>query len=405
MPIAFLVIVYIKCRIKIAGVNRFQGATRKLRPQESLNNVKTERARRRGSRRPATIHDVAARAGVSTATVSRTLASPDQVSDEARARVLQAIKATGYTPNMAARNLRARRSMMVLVVVPNIANAFFAEILRGIDDELVENGYGIIIGNLDNRREREARYVDLVFARQVDAVLLMSGRIPAGNGRLMSEAGVPLATICVHISDSGFASVMVDDEFASRKVVDHLVGLGHRRFGYVSGPLENRNEIGRRGGFIAGLSAAGLDPGQAHYWQGDFMIGSGVGAAREFLALTERPTAVYAVSDSMAISFMKTVMEGGVRVPEDLSIVGFDGIDFSEFVTPTLTTIQQPRHEIGRTGARVLLEAIAKSAPPRSVKLAAPLIIRDSTAPPPKIHRKGEQARPRPKAFEKAGIR
>ena len=145
---------------------------------------------------------MAARAGVSTATVSRTLAAPDLVSDEARARVLAAIKATGYTPNMAARNLRARRSMMVLVVVPNIANAFFAEVLRGIDDELVENGYGIIIGNLDNRREREARYVDLVFAGQVDAVLLMSGRVPAGNGRLMSEAGLPLATICVDISES-----------------------------------------------------------------------------------------------------------------------------------------------------------------------------------------------------------
>ena len=120
---------------------------------------------RRGSRRQATIHDVAARAGVSTATVSRTLATPDLVSEEARARVLAAIKATGYTPNMAARNLRARRSMMVLVVVPNIANAFFAEVLRGIDDELVAHGYGIIIGNLDNRQEREARYVDLVFAR------------------------------------------------------------------------------------------------------------------------------------------------------------------------------------------------------------------------------------------------
>jgi LacI family transcriptional regulator, repressor for deo operon, udp, cdd, tsx, nupC, and nupG len=342
----------------------------------------TRERRRRGSRRPATIHDVAARAGVSTATVSRTLATPDLVSDEARARVLQAIKATGYTPNMAARNLRARRSMMVLVVVPNIANAFFAEVLRGIDDELVENGYGIIIGNLDNRREREARYVDLVLARQVDAVLLMSGRVPAGNGRLMSEAGVPLATICVDIFELSFPSIMVDDQLASRTVVEHLVGLGHRHFGYLSGPAENRNEVGRREGFVAGLSAAGLDPGQAHYWQGDFMIQSGVSGAEQFLALKDRPTAVYAVSDSMAISFMKTVMAAGVRVPEDLSIVGFDGIEFAEFVTPTLTTIQQPRHEIGRTGARVLLEALANGTPPRSVRLAAPLLIRDSTAPP-----------------------
>jgi LacI family repressor for deo operon, udp, cdd, tsx, nupC, and nupG len=375
---------------KVYNQNRrcqsFSGRDAKLRPQNSLMSVKeAQEKRRRGSRRPVTIHDVAARAGVSTATVSRTLATPDLVSDDARARVLQAIKATGYTPNIAARNLRAKRSMMVLVVVPNIANAFFAEILRGIDDELVGSGYGIIIGNLDNRREREARYVDLVFAGQVDAVLLMSGRVPAGNGRLMSEAGVPLATICVDIAESSFPSIMVDDQLASKTVVQHLVGLGHTRFGYLSGPLGNRNEIGRREGFMAGLSTAGLNPSHAHYWQGDFMIRSGVGAAHQFLALKDRPTAVYAVSDSMAISFMKTVMEAGVRVPEDLSIVGFDGIEFTEFVTPTLTTIQQPRHEIGRTGARVLLEALANGTPPRSVRLPAPLLIRDSTAAPPAV--------------------
>jgi LacI family repressor for deo operon, udp, cdd, tsx, nupC, and nupG len=337
--------------------------------------------RRRGSRRQATIHDVAARAGVSTATVSRTLAAPDLVSDEARARVVAAIKATGYTPNMAARNLRARRSMMVLVVVPNIANAFFAEILRGIDDELAAHGYGIIIGNLDNRQEREARYVDLVFAGQVDAVLLMSGRIPSGGGRLMSEAGVPMATICVDI-DGAFPSIMVDDRKTSRAIVDHLVSLGHKSFGYVSGPQGNRNEIGRREGFSAGVAAAGFDPADAYYWQGDFMMPSGVRAAHEFLACANPPTAVYVASDSMAISFMKTVMAGGVRVPEDLSVVGFDGIEFTEFVTPTLTTIEQPRQEIGRQGARCLVQALRDGIRPKSVTLEAPLLVRDSTAPP-----------------------
>jgi len=342
---------------------------------------KAQTHRRQGSRRQATILDVAARAGVSTATVSRTLAAPDLVSDDARARVLAAIKATGYTPNMAARNLRARRSMMVLVVVPNVANAFFAEVLRGIDDELVTHGYGMIIGNLDNRQEREARYVDLVFAGQVDAVLLMSGRIPSSGGRLMSEAGVPMATICVDIGGT-FPSIMVDDQKSSRTVVEHLVSLGHRSFGYVSGPAGNRNEMGRHQGFLAGLAAAGFDPTEAFYWQGDFMIASGASAAHEFLACPKRPSAVYAVSDSMAISFMKTVMEAGVGVPDDLSVVGFDGIEFAEFVTPTLTTIQQPRHEIGRSGARTLIEAISQGTRPKSIKLDAPLIVRDSTAPP-----------------------
>ena len=212
----------------------------------------------------------------------------------------------------------------------------------------------------------------------------MSGRVPAGNGRLMSEAGVPIATICVDIPGSALPFVMVDDQLGVAHASSSTSSaLGHRRFGYISGPAGNRNEIGRRDGFVAGLAAAGLDPGQAIYWQGDFMIESGVGAAREFLALTERPTAVYAVSDSMAISFMKTVMEAGVRVPEDVSVVGFDGIEFAEFVTPTLTTIQQPRHEIGRTGARVLLEALGEgnAAAQREARLRRSSSA-DSTAPP-----------------------
>jgi len=346
--------------------------------------VKKARSAVHARPRAATIHDVAKRAGVSTATVSRALATPDLVSDSTRGRVLAAVKATGYTPNVAARNLRARRSMMVLVMVPSITNAFFAEVLRGIDDELVASGYGIMIANLDNKAEREPRYVELAFAGQVDAVLLMSGRIPQGNGKVMTEAGVPIATICVSVG-TGLASIMVDDSAGSRHVVDHLVGLGHKSFGYVSGPQGNQNEVGRWQGFCDGLEAAGFDTGKIHYWPGDFSIPAGVEAAYAFLALSPaaRPTAVYAVSDTMAIGFMKTVIEGGVRVPDDVSIVGFDGIEFAEFVTPTLTTIQQPRRQIGRMGARTLIKALNEQSKPQSILLDAPLIVRDSTAPPP----------------------
>ena len=346
--------------------------------------LKPTRRRESRSHRGATIHDVAARAGVSTATVSRTLASPDLVSLPARARVMKAIEATGYTPNVAARNLRARKAMMVLVVVPNIGNHFFTEILRGIDDELVGAGYGMIIANLDNRPEREARYVDLAFAGQVDGVLLLGGRVPEGNGRRMSDAGLPIATICVAIPGAGLPFVMVDDIEASKAVVAHLHALGHRRFGYVAGPPGNMNEIGRRRGFKAGLAAVGLRARDAIYWPGDFMLDSGVRAAKDYLARKDRPTAVYAVSDHMAIAFMKTVTAAGLRVPEDVSIVGFDGIEFSDFVTPTLTTIRQPRHELGQAAARILLEALGGGKPARGIHLEAPLLVRGSTGPAPK---------------------
>ena len=338
----------------------------------------------KSARRNATIHDVAARAGVSTATVSRALASPDLVSDEARARVLTAIKATGYTPNIAARNLRARRTMMVLVVVPNIGNHFFAEVLRGIDDELVSSGYGMIIANLDNQPEREARYVDLAFAGQVDGVLLLGGRVPASNGRQMSDAGLPMATICVAIKGSGLPFVMVDDIETSKRVVAHLHALGHRRFGYIAGPLGNMNETGRRRGFVTALAELGLDPEAVTYWPGDFMLQAGVDAGRDFLLRKDRPSAIYAVSDHMAIGFMKTVTAAGIRVPQDVSIVGFDGIEFSEFVTPTLTTIRQPRHELGASAAKMLLEALGGSKRLGGVHLDAPLLVRGSTGAAPK---------------------
>jgi LacI family repressor for deo operon, udp, cdd, tsx, nupC, and nupG len=339
----------------------------------------------RSSRRPATIHDVAARAGVSTATVSRTLAAPDLVSDEARARVMVAIKATGYTPNVAARNLRARRTMLVLVIVPNIANAFFAEILRGIDDELVASGYGLIIGNLDNKAEREPRYVDLVFSGQVDAVLSLSARVPSANGRMMSAAGLPMATICVGIPGSDLPFVMVDNHKAAMAAVRHLVELGHRRFGYIAGPADNMNDVQRRAGFVAAIEAAGMDPCRAAFWPGDFYFDAGAAVGRDFLARADRPTAIFSASDYMAIGFMNTVTLGGVRVPEDVSIVGFDGIEFSEVVKPMLTTICQPRHELGRVGARLLLECLKGETRPASTYLEAPLLVRESTAPPPQV--------------------
>jgi LacI family transcriptional regulator, repressor for deo operon, udp, cdd, tsx, nupC, and nupG len=353
---------------------------------------RTQSSNGRSSHRPATIHDVAARAGVSTATVSRTLASPDLVSEAARARVLAAIEATGYTPNVAARNLRARRTMMVLVVVPNIANSFFAEILRGIDDELVASGYGIIIGNLDNQAEREPRYVDLVFSGQVDAVLSMSARVPTANGRVMRAAGLPMATICVAIPETDLPFVMVDNRKAAAAAAAHLVELGHRRFGYIAGPADNLNNVERRAGFLAGIAAAGLDPRAVIQWPGDFYLQSGAAVGREFLSRVDRPTAIFAASDYMAIGFMKTVSLAGVRVPGDVSVIGFDGIEFSEVVTPTLTTICQPRYELGRVGARLLLERLRDGTSPASVYLDAPLIVRDSTAAPAAAIRARRQA-------------
>ncbi|NNG03160.1 MAG: LacI family DNA-binding transcriptional regulator [Inquilinus sp.] len=339
--------------------------------------------RRRASRHTVTIQDIADRAGVSTATVSRTLANPEFVSVKSRVRVLRAVTETGYTPNVAARNLRARRSMKILVVVPNLANPFFAEVLRGIDDELAGAGYDMIIGNLDNLAEREARYVKLAMSGQVDGVLNLTGRVPKGDGRSMAELGLPMAGICAIVPGQNSPHVVVNDRAVSVSVAEHLLGLGHRRFGYISGPAGNINEIERHAGFLDGLRAAGIDGKAVVRWPGAFNLGSGIAAARDFLRRGDRPTAVYAASDEMAIAFMKTLLTAGLEVPGDVSIVGFDGIEFAELVEPTLTTVRQPRHNLGRMGARALLDEIAGTGSgARIIEMPATLIVGDSTAPP-----------------------
>ncbi len=341
-------------------------------------------SRRQSGRKSVTIQDIAVRAGVSTATVSRALANPDFVSAKARARVLRAVSETGYTPNVAARHLRARRSMMILVVVPNLANPFFAEILRGIDDELAEAGYDMIIGNLDNRAEREARYVKLAMSGQVDGILNLTGRVPKGEGRTMAELGLPMAGVCARVPGQQSPHIVVSDRASSIQVAEHLVRLGHRRFGYCSGPKDNINEVERYAGFLEGLAAAGIGSDAVIRWPGEFHLVAGIRAAERFLAMSDRPTAVYAASDEMAIAFMKTVLTAGLKVPDDVSIVGFDGIDYAKFVEPTLTTVHQPRQELGRAGARALLEEIAgKGSGERIIELPGELVLGGSTGPPP----------------------
>ncbi len=330
-----------------------------------------------------TIQHIAQRAGVSTATVSRTLANPDVVSAKTRARVLRAVDETGYTPNTAARNLRARRSMMILVVIPNVSNPFFAEVLRGVDDELVTGGYDMIIGNLDNLPEREARYVKLAQSGQVDGVLITTGRVPAGHNRTMADLGIAMGAMCAPVPGLDAPQVYVDDYQASWEVAEYFLALGHQRFGYLSGPQGNVNEIERYKGFVAGLQAGGVATDAVTYWAGDFDLATGVTGGRSFLAAADRPTAVYAACDEIAIGFIKAVTSAGVRVPDDVSVIGFDGIPFAEYTQPTLTTMRQPRYELGRIGARALLQEIKGTRTgDNAILLPAPMAIGASTAPP-----------------------
>jgi LacI family repressor for deo operon, udp, cdd, tsx, nupC, and nupG len=332
------------------------------------------------------IADVARLAGVSTATVSRVLRNPGQVRSRTYDLVIEAVRRSGYTPNSMARNLRTRRTMNVLVVAPRLTNPVFAQVLRGVDDELTQSGYGIIIGNLDNCADREARYVDLALSRQVDGVLLLTGRIPMNGTRSMAEAGLPIVAVCAVIQGVNIPSVVVQDREASRRAVEYLSGLGHRRFGYISGTPGTVIEAERFGGFLEGITAAGLGQNDFVRWEGPFVFSTGVAAAEAFLSMEDRPTGIFAACDESAIGFIKTVKARGIRVPEDVSVIGFDGIEFADYVEPTLTTFRQPFYELGLASARTLLKLLQGRADlvDWDTRLPLTLLERGTTGPAPK---------------------
>ncbi|MFO1067284.1 MAG: LacI family DNA-binding transcriptional regulator [Geminicoccaceae bacterium] len=343
------------------------------------------------------IAEVAKIAGVSTATVSRALAAPDLVAEETRQRVLEAVRSSGYTPNLAARTLRVARSRLVLVVIPNIITPFFSELLLGVDRALSEGGYGMLIGNLHDRPKKVELLLDLVFSGAVDGVILLDGKILETAERTLAGSDVPMVAVGVP-TGRDVPRVLVTEREASEEVARHLLRLGHRRFAYLAGPEGNYNDAQRWEGYCAGLASAGIAPASVMRLPGDFFGAAGLAAAAAIASCpaATRPTAMFAVSDEMAIAFLAGVRARGLRVPEDLSLVGFDGITFADYTTPMLTTVRQPREALGRSAVAMLLRSIdgATILPDeRELRLEAQLRIGGSTgAAPPDAGRGGSRA-------------
>jgi LacI family repressor for deo operon, udp, cdd, tsx, nupC, and nupG len=332
----------------------------------------------------ATILDVARRAGVSTATVSRALAAPDRVAEETRAKVIAAIAATGYTPNASARNLRARSTNIVLALVPGMSNTFFTPILNAIEDALSAAGYGMIIGDTRGTPQKESHYTRFIRAGQVDGVILFTGHLPR-DGELSPDSDrVPIALVCNEIvGDRRFSVFDVDNRDAARRATLHLIEAGHRHIGHIGGAADNVEASERLKGFRDALAGAGLEVDEAAVWGGGFRFENGVEAAHRFLALRRRPTAVFAAADDGAIGFIRTVRDAGLRTPEDVSVVGFDDIDYASVIDPPLTTMRQPREELGRLAAEDLLARMGRDTPhfpPRSARLRCELVERASVA-------------------------
>ncbi|MFL0410563.1 LacI family DNA-binding transcriptional regulator [Microbacterium paludicola] len=329
------------------------------------------------------IREVAARAGVSVGTVSNVLNRPESVPQATLERVRAAIADLGYVRNDAARQLRAGRSTTVGLVVLDARNPFFTDVARGADDAAARHGLSVLIGNSDEQPERELRLVSH-FEEQRALGLLIS---PIGDDvarlREIHDRGTPVVLVDRTVEGSGFSSVAVDDIHGGELAARHLLETGRRRLAYIGGPVslrqvEDRAEGARRA--VAAVAGATLETVPV----ASLTVAEGRAAGERIAALpaAERPDAVFAANDLIALGVLQALVQAGVSVPEDVALIGYDDIDFASAAAVPLSSIRQPSRRMGETALSILVEEAADpSLEPRVVVFEPELVVRASTAP------------------------
>jgi LacI family repressor for deo operon, udp, cdd, tsx, nupC, and nupG len=330
------------------------------------------------------IKDIAARAGVSIATVSHALRNPGRVSEATRIKVLEAAAAIGYTPNNLAVSLRTARSGNIVAIIPDVADSYNSGIIKAIEKVAHSRGYSVLLGDTQGSPEREREFAAMTRSRQADGIILMSHRIPfnLGEGQVKPGDLPPLVNGCEFTGCDAFPTVSVDDVQAAIDATRHLIGYGHRRIAAITGDMQSTSSRDRLTGYRRAMEEAGIPFDESLVVYGEYSVQCGEKAAERLLLQKERPTAIFCFSDEIALGCMYTLRQHGYAVPGDISVMGFDDIPFAKYFAPPLTTIAQPVDEIGATCATLLLDLIDGKRPERMRHfLPHRLVIRESTRP------------------------
>jgi len=329
-------------------------------------------------RRNYNIKEVAEVARTSVATVSRALRHANLVAPETRQRVLDAVERLGYTPSAQPAMLRNARTNVIVALVPDIANPFFSEVIRGIEAVALQNGYSVLLGDTQRDSVREAQYWRLVASRQADGIISL---IPRAK-QPIPGARIPFVNACEYVQDPEVTSILVDNVGAAHAATTYLISLGHRKIAFITGPLGTEICTDRRAGYERALHDAQIRRDPNLVTGGDFSVVSGIAGVDRLLSSGVQFTAIFCSNDEMAFGAILALKKAGRVVPRDVSVVGFDDIQFAQFYDPALTTISQPKLELGSEAMRLLLAALSDpKTPPRKHVLPTRLVVRDSTGP------------------------
>lgn len=326
-----------------------------------------------------TLDDVARTAGVSTATVSRCLNSPERVVEQTRQRVMSAVEQLGYTPNFGARVMAAKRTFTIGAIIPTMENAIFARCLQAFQEVLHARGYTLLVASSAYQPEIEAEQVKALVARGADGLLLIGSDRDRSIYRYLQSRAIPVLSAWAYTANGDQTTVGFDNLQSMRALAQKVIDFGHKRIGLISGVTQGNDRAKDR---IAGLREAmrdnGLNDRDLTIIETPYEVENGAVALQSLMKLVPRPSVVMCGNDVLAVGALRGAREMGLNVPEDVSITGFDDIELARIVTPQITTVHVPHREMGRRAAEALIDMVEKRGAAESIKLAATLQIRGS---------------------------
>jgi len=343
--------------------------------------AKKTRRQAYSGQKPASIKDIARMAGVSHSTVSRALHNSPLVTRATVEEIQKIARDVGYRASAVARGLVTRKTRTIGVVVTTVTDPWVGEVLSAIELAAADHDYAVFLADSNADPAREKSVVQSFAERRVDGIVVTSSRVGALHTPMLSQMMVPIVLINNQHPGEFVHSVMIENQAASRQATEHLIGLGHRRIGYVGDQFGHQSDAERFAGYREALEAAGVQFLPELVAHGDGKAEGGAPAMNQLLALASPPTAVFCYNDVTALGVLRAIHARGLRVPADISIVGFDDLFFAQYTQPPLTTVRQPRRKMGQMAFESLLKLMSGE-DPAEIKVPAELIVRQSTARP-----------------------